>query len=61
MVATKCADYEVARLYLKGTDWELQTAIEAFQADERWEKENPMKGKGKEQESVRRRRGLLAR
>ena len=61
MVATKCADYEVARLYLKGTDWELQTAIEAFQADERWERENPMKGKGKEQESVRRRRGLPGR
>jgi hypothetical protein len=45
MVATKCADYDVAKLYLKGTGYNLEAAVEAFWADEAWEKENPMKGK----------------
>lgn len=47
MVATKCADYNVATLYLKGSDYNLEVAIEAFKADERWEKNHPMKGKGR--------------
>jgi hypothetical protein len=47
MVATKCADYDVATLYLKGSDYNLGISIEAFKADERWEKDHPMKGKGK--------------
>lgn len=46
MVATKCADYNVAILYLKGSDYDLDAAIGAFKADERWEKDHPMKGKG---------------
>ena len=45
MVATKCADYNVATLYLKGSDYNLEVAVEAFKADERWEKDHPMKGK----------------
>ena len=47
MVATKCPQYEVATLYLKGTDYHLEAAVTAFKADEQWEKENPMQGKGK--------------
>lgn len=45
MVATKCAEYNVATLYLKGSDYNLETAIESFKADERWERDHPMKGK----------------
>ena len=47
MMGTKCAEYDVAVLYLGQCNWNLEGAIEGFQADERWEKENPMKGKGK--------------
>ncbi len=45
MVATKCADYNVATLYLRSSDYNLETAIESFKADERWERDHPMKGK----------------
>jgi len=55
MVATKCADYSVATLYLKGSDYDLDVAVEAYRADEQWEKENPIKGKGKVQDRERRR------
>jgi hypothetical protein len=47
MMGTKCADYKVATLYLKGSDYNLEVAVEAFKADEQWEKDHPMKGKGK--------------
>jgi len=47
MVATKCADYAVATLYLKGSDYNLDIAVDAFKADEEWERRNPLKGKGK--------------
>ena len=47
MVTTKCADYNVATLYLKGSDYDLDLAVEAFKADERWEKDHPMQGKEK--------------
>lgn len=47
MVATKCADYNVATLYLKGSDYNLEIAVESFKADEEWEKRHPLKGKGK--------------
>lgn len=46
MVATKCVDYNVATLYLKGSDYNLELAVESFRSDERWEKDHPMKGKG---------------
>ena len=45
MVATKCPDYDVASLYLKGSEYDLESAVEAFRADEKWEKEHPLKGK----------------
>ena len=47
MMATKCAEYEVATLYLGQCKWNLDGAVEGFKADEKWERENPMKGKGK--------------
>ena len=57
MVATKCADYNVATLYLKGSDYDLELAVECFKADEEWEKSHPLKGKGREIESHGRRFG----
>jgi hypothetical protein len=40
--------YDVALLYLKQSDYDLELATEAFKADEKWEKEHPLdKGKGK--------------
>lgn len=50
--------YDVALLYLKQSDYNLDEAIEAFRADERWEKENPMGPmmKGKASQSQRRRK-----
>lgn len=58
MVATKCADYSVATLYLKGTDYNLDIAVEAFKADEEWEKRNPLKENAKGKEIVNRRARL---
>ncbi|OCL14784.1 hypothetical protein AOQ84DRAFT_384475 [Glonium stellatum] len=49
MVACKVAEYDVALLYLKQSDYDLSQAIEAYKADERWEKEHPLEAakKGK--------------
>ena len=58
MVATKCADYNVAQLYLKGSDHSLEIAVEAFKADEEWEKSHPLEGKGKGRERHRSRFGI---
>jgi len=44
----KVAEYDVAVLYLKQADYDLKEAIEAYKADERWEKEHPLDKKGKE-------------
>jgi hypothetical protein len=57
MVATKCADYSVAQLYLKGSEYNLDIAVEAFKSDEEWEKNHPLEGKGKEKDR-RRSRGI---
>lgn len=54
MVATKCAEYNMAQLYLKGSHWDLNMAIEAFEADEQWEKDHPMAGKGKHKDQRKR-------
>lgn len=58
MMATKCVDYSVAGLYLKGAEWDVENAVERFRADEEWERKNPMqanvKGKGKEEKKERR-------
>ena len=43
--------YEIALLYLKQADYDLDIAVEAYLADETWEKEHPiaanMNAKGK--------------
>ena len=54
MVATKCPEYNVAQLYLKGSQYDLEVAIEAFKADEQWEKEHPLDAKGKHKGKPRR-------
>lgn len=48
MVGTKCHAYDVAELYLKQTDYDLDKALQTYLADEKWEKENPFKGTGKD-------------
>lgn len=55
MVATKCPEYKMAQLYLKGSHFDLEIAIEAFKADEQWEKDHPLKGKGKQNDRAGRR------
>jgi hypothetical protein len=54
--------YDVAVLYLKQSEYNLGEAIEAFKADERWEKENPLdkKGKGKSKSTRQRLGGGLS-
>jgi hypothetical protein len=34
--------YDVALLYLKQANYELDAAVEAYKADERWEREHPL-------------------
>ncbi|KAF2143307.1 uncharacterized protein K452DRAFT_247755 [Aplosporella prunicola CBS 121167] len=55
MVACKVAEYDIALLYLEQADYNLDTAIEAYKADERWEMEHPMVGpsKGKNKASAK--------
>ncbi|KAF4632383.1 hypothetical protein G7Y89_g5736 [Cudoniella acicularis] len=62
MVACKVSEYDVALLYLKQVDYDLNAALEAFKDDEKWEKEHPIeanikgKGKGKMKHDLGRRR-----
>ncbi len=39
--------YDVALLYLQQAEWDLDTAIEAYREDERWEKEHPLEANAK--------------
>lgn len=39
--------YSVALLYLQQAKYDLDAAIEAYLADEKWEKANPMAGSSK--------------
>ena len=50
--------YDVALLYLEQAEYDLDAAVEAFKADEKWEKENPMSAssKGKSKRSPGRRK-----
>ena len=45
--------YDVALLYLQQAEWELETAIEAYREDERWEKEHPLEAKAKAKKGKR--------
>lgn len=50
MVACKCADYDVAELYLEQARYDPRIAMERYLADEEWEREHPLEsigGKGK--------------
>ncbi|PPJ49733.1 hypothetical protein CBER1_02861 [Cercospora berteroae] len=44
-VACKVAEYDVAQLYLKNAEWDLQAAIDAYRDDEQWEKDHPLEAK----------------
>lgn len=55
--------YDVAQLYLKNAEWDLQAAIDAYRDDEQWEKDHPLeakqqKKKGKSASNVGMRRFL---
>jgi hypothetical protein len=56
--------YDVALLYLKSADWNLESAISAYREDEQWESEHPLEAspqaaqKGKSAGNVGRRRFL---
>ena len=39
--------YDIALLYLQQSDYNLGLAVEAYLADEKWEKKNPMGGASK--------------
>ncbi|PVH97084.1 hypothetical protein DM02DRAFT_533924 [Periconia macrospinosa] len=51
MVGCKVSEYDVALLYLEQAHYDLDKAVAAYKADERWEKEHPLeaikKGKSK--------------
>ncbi|KAK1751666.1 hypothetical protein QBC47DRAFT_390691 [Echria macrotheca] len=46
MVACKVADYEVAVLYLEQADYDFQDAVDAYLADEAWERDHPLDRSG---------------
>ncbi|KAI9721715.1 MAG: hypothetical protein M1812_002050 [Candelaria pacifica] len=57
MVACKVSEYNLALIYLTQTAYDLDLAISAYKADEKWEKDNPLdqaannsKGKNKAQQ-----------
>lgn len=40
-------------LYLEQANYDLELAIDVYKDDERWEKENPINGKGKAKANTR--------
>jgi hypothetical protein len=57
MVQTKCSDYAVAELYLRGAQGEFEVAVESYRGDEEWERRNPLKAGGKGKGKGRRKSG----
>lgn len=53
MVGCKCAEYEVAELYLEQAGYDLGRAVERYLADEEWERTHPMESKKRGKERVR--------
>lgn len=45
MTSSKVADYDVATLYLEQAGYDLAAAVDAYFADEAWEREHPSRGK----------------
>ncbi|KAK6524851.1 hypothetical protein TWF281_011752 [Arthrobotrys megalospora] len=39
-IRTKCVEYEIAKVYLEESEWDLEKAVEKWVADERWEAVN---------------------
>lgn len=39
--------YDIALLYLQQSEYNLGLAVEAYKADEKWEKEHPLEGSSK--------------
>lgn len=39
--------YDVALLYLKQAEWDLEMAIAAYREDEQWERDHPLEAKQK--------------
>lgn len=61
MVSCKVSNYDIAVLYLEQAKQDLDMAIEAYLADEKWEKQHPLTGSSKakgKNSSVGRRYGL---
>ncbi|KAF2124704.1 hypothetical protein P153DRAFT_370620 [Dothidotthia symphoricarpi CBS 119687] len=60
MVGCKLAEYDVALMYLEQAGYNLEQAVSAFKADEKWEMDHPLeaakKGKSKEPKSSGRRK-----
>ena len=45
--------YDLALIYLKHADYDLDKAVEAYKSDQRWEEEHPLKGARREKMGVR--------
>jgi len=45
-IKTKCVEYDVAKVYLEEAKWDLDKAVDRWEEDERWEKEQAVKGMG---------------
>lgn len=39
-IRTKCVEYDIAKVYLDESGWDLERAVEKWTADERWEAAN---------------------
>ncbi|KAJ4424179.1 hypothetical protein N0V82_001227 [Gnomoniopsis sp. IMI 355080] len=53
MVGCKCAEYDVAELYLEQAGYDLGSAVERYLADEEWAKAHPLENKKRGKEKVK--------
>lgn len=42
MVATKCPEYNIATLYLRDNNYDLNQAVDVYISDEQWDKDHPI-------------------
>ncbi|KAI4283548.1 MAG: hypothetical protein L6R38_002078 [Xanthoria sp. 2 TBL-2021] len=59
MVTCKVSDYDVAVLYLSQAKYDLDAAVEAYLADEQWERDHPIQTSSKSKPAPRRTRRTL--
>ncbi|TDZ24201.1 hypothetical protein Cob_v002895 [Colletotrichum orbiculare MAFF 240422] len=57
MTGCKVSDYDVAVLYLEQSGYDLANAMEAYAADEAWERDHPVHEGGRRGKGVHRNRG----